>query len=409
MFRPLSVWIGLRYLRARKRGYFISFISSISILGIAIGVLVLITVVAVMNGFEKEVRRGILGVVSHATLSGMYGPLKNWEAIAEAATAHPEVLAVAPYVHGGAMVGQGRSVSGVLVRGILPEAEAKISSLKGELFSALTPDGQGILLGRALAERLGIHLGEQIKLMTARSDHQGTVPVFSRYTVVGLFDLGIRQYDTSLVFLHLLDATRLFGLENAVTGLRLKVTDLYQANRVANEIAQALPDAIHVSDWTRQNPNFFVALAQQRQMMFILLGLIVAVAAFNVVSTLVLVVTEKASSIAILRTLGMSPAEIMAIFVVQGGSIGWIGVLAGAIGGVTLALHVQPLVAMIEAYFGIQFLASEAYPISWVPSDLRWEDVAFISGTALGLSFLATLYPAWRAAATRPAEVLRHT
>ncbi|CAK0749369.1 Lipoprotein-releasing system transmembrane protein LolC [Gammaproteobacteria bacterium] len=414
MFLPLQFWIGLRYARARRRNHFISFISLISMAGIAVGVAVLITVVAVMNGFEKEVRQGILGTVAHATLSGLNGTLSNWEEAARIAAAHPEVTAVAPFITGGAMIAEGRKVSGVMVRGILPKTEIQVADIGNHLVSGsledLVQNGQGIILGRVLAERLGVGIGQQITLVTAREDTPGTdaLPKLSRHSVVGLFDLGMRQYDSGLVLLHLTDAARLFGLGDRISGLRLKVVDLYQARRIVHEVAQALPKRATVSDWTRQNANFFIALSQQRQMMFIIFGLIVGVAAFNIVSTLVMVVTDKAAAIAILRTLGMTRAGVIAVFIVQGGLIGLVGTLAGIAGGAALALHVESLVAAIEARFGIQFLAPDVYPISRLPSDLHWADVAHIGLIAFALSLLATLYPAWRAASTRPAEALRY-
>jgi len=382
--------------------------------GIAVGVAALITVVAVMNGFEKEVRQGILGTVSHATLSGPSGTLRDWEETFRIAAAHPEVIAVAPFVNGGAMVIEGRKVSGVMVRGILPEAETRVADLSHHLVAgsldALVPNGQGIILGRVLAERLGVGMGGQVTLVTARGDTSGTdtLPKLSRHPVVGLFNLGMRQYDSGLVLLHITDAARLFGLDDQISGLRLKVTDLYQARRIVREVAQELPGHVSVSDWTRQNANFFIALAQQRQMMFIILGLIVGVAAFNIVSTLVMVVTDKAAAIAILRTLGMTRAGVIAVFIVQGSLIGLVGTMAGIVGGVALALHVESLVAAIETHFGVQFLAPDVYPISRLPSDLHWIDVAHIGLVAFSLCLLATLYPAWRAASTRPAEALRY-
>ncbi|CAK0762677.1 Lipoprotein-releasing system transmembrane protein LolC [Gammaproteobacteria bacterium] len=414
MFRPHPLWIGLRYARARRRNHFISFISLISMAGIAVGVAVLITVMAVMNGFEKEVRQGILGTVAHATLSGPGGTLDHWKEAARIVMTHPEVTAVAPFVNGGAMVTEGRTVVGVMVRGIEPEAEVRVADLGSHLVAgsldALVPNGQGILLGRVLAERLGVGMGGQVTLITAREDTPGAdaLPKLSRHPVVGIFDLGMRQYDTGLVLLHLSNAAQLFGLGERINGLRLKVADLYQARRIAHEVAQALPGYSTVSDWTRQNANFFIALAQQRQMMFIILGLIVGVAAFNIVSTLVMVVTDKAAAIAILRTLGMTPAGVITVFIVQGSLIGLIGTLAGVAGGVALALHVESLVAAIESRFGIQFLAPDVYPISRLPSDLHWADVTHIGLVAFALSLLATLYPAWRAASTRPAEALRY-
>ncbi|CAK0775433.1 Lipoprotein-releasing system transmembrane protein LolC [Gammaproteobacteria bacterium] len=414
MFHPLVLWIGLRYARARRRNHFISFISLISMAGIALGVAVLITVVAVMNGFEKDVRQGILSSIAHATLTEVNGTLNNWKTAAQVAAAHPEVIAVAPFINGGAMVTEGRNVVGVMVRGILPESEARVAEIGDHVVNgnldALIPNQQGIILGKALAKKLGVEMGGQVTLVTAREDTQGTdtLPKLSRHTVVGLFEMGMRQYDTGLVLIHLANAARLFGLGERVGGLRLKVTNLYQARRIVHEVAQSLPGRSVVSDWTRQNANFFIALAQQRQMMLIILGLIIFVAAFNIVSTLVMVVTDKAAAIAILRTLGMTPAGVIGVFMVQGSLIGLTGTLAGIVGGVALAFHIEPLVANIETHFGVRFLAADVYPISRLPSDLHWIDVIHIGVVAFTLSLLATLYPAWRAASIRPAEALRH-
>ncbi len=414
MFRPIHLWIGLRYARARRRNHFVSFISLISMIGIAVGVAVLITVVAVMNGFEKEVRQGILGTVAHATLSDPGGMLSNWEGVARIVSAHPEVVAVAPFVNGGAMVTEGRTVAGILVRGVVPAAEERVADFSAHLvagsLAALTPTSQGIVLGRVLAERLGVGLGGQVTLITTEGELLGdeVLPKLSRRTVVGLFDLGIRQYDTGLILLHLADAAHLLGLGERVSGLRIKVSDPYQIKRVLHEVVQKLPGSYFASDWTRQNANFFIALAEQRQMIFIILALIVAVAAFNIVSTLVMVVIDKAAAIAILRTLGMSPRGVLAVFIVQGSLIGLVGTLAGVIGGVLLALNVESLVATIEAHFGVHFLAADVYPISRLPSDLHWGDVLRIGLIAFGLSLLATIYPAWRAASIRPADALRY-
>lgn len=413
MFYPLQIWIGLRYAQARRRN-FISFISFIAIAGIAVGVAVLITVVAVMNGFEKEVRDGILNVIAHATLTGANGTLNNWQTVAQATRSHPEVIAVAPYINGGAMITEGRTVIGVMARGIIPLNEHQVSELNQYLiagsFEALNSTQSGIVLSKALANRLGVKLGGQITLVTARDDNQNidALPKFNRYQLVGLFESGMRQYDNGLVFIHLNEAARLFGFGEYVSGLRIKVTNFYQARRIVNEIARSLPEYFIVSDWTRQNANFFIALAQQRRMMLIILGLIVLVAAFNIVSTLVMVVNDKAASIAILRTLGMTRAGVMGIFIVQGSIIGLIGVLSGIILGVTLAFNIENLVTFIENYFTIRLLATDVYPISHLPSDLHWDDVIKISGTALILTLIATFYPSWRAAALHPAEALRY-
>ena len=413
MFPPLPLWIGLRYARSRRRSHFVSFISLTSMVGIAVGVAVLITVMAVMNGFEREVRLRLLDTVAHASLTGSGNRLENWQEADGAAHNHPQVVAAAPFVSGGAMITLGHGeASGVLVRGVLPGKEETVSALSARMVSGRLEDlhsgERGVILGKSLADRLGISLGGKVTLVTARTSGSDTTPQLNRFTVVGTFDLGLRQYDTALILLHLTDAAELFQLDTAVSGVRIKVTDLFQARRIIQEIASNLEGRYFITDWTRQNANFFIALAQQRQMISLILVLIVAVAAFNIVSTLVMVVTDKAGAIAILRTLGLTPKGIMAIFMVQGCLIGLVGTLVGAAAGITLALHLESWVAAWEAYWGIHFLAADVYPIAQVPADLHWSDVGQITGLALSLSLLATLYPAWRAARTQPAEALRY-
>jgi len=380
--------------------------------GIALGVAVLITVSTVMNGFEKEVRNGILSTVAHATITGSTGTLENWPEIARQIAVHPEVIAVAPFISGGAMVVEGRNVVGVMMRGILPAAEDQVAEFTRHLVSghltALIADTPGIILGQDLATRLGISLGAQITLITARAGATEMLPHLTRHTVVGLFHFGIRQYDTSLVLLHLNNAARILGISDRVSGLRLKVADLYHARRIVQEAAGNLPYPLFISDWSRQNANFFIALSQQRRMMLLILGLIVAVAAFNLVSALVMMVTDKAAAIAILRTLGMTPGEIVAVFIVQGSLIGALGTVVGISAGVTLSLNIEQLAATIERRLGFNFLAIDVYPIAQIPADLQNADVLTIGLAAFSLSVMATLYPAWHAAQLRPATALRY-
>jgi len=414
MFRPLPLYIGLRYTRAKRRNHFISFITVVSVAGIMVGVMALITILSVMNGFERELRERILGMAAHATITGLDGRLTGWEAVAGAAQAHPRVVAAAPFVRGEVMLTRSGLVSGAILRGVVPEREALVSEVGRKMVAGrlgdLRPGGWGIVLGRELALALGARLGDRVTVVTPRAftTPVGLVPRLRRFTVVGVFEVGMYEYDRGVALVHLDDARRLLGLGEAVTGLRLKVADLFEAPWVAREVAAALDGGYAVSDWTREHANFFRAVRTEKIAMFVILTLIVAVAAFNIVSTLVMVVTDKRADIAILRTLGLTPRAVMAIFVVQGTVIGLLGTLLGVAAGVALALNVETLVPLIERAAGIRFLPPDVYYISELPSDLHWPDVAVIAGVAFGLSVLATLYPAWRAARVQPAEALRY-
>ena len=414
MFRPLEVFIGLRYTRAKRRNHFISFISLISMLGIALGVTALITVLSVMNGFEKELRQRILGVVSHAMVQHDSGALGGWAQLREELARYPGVVGVAPFVHAEGMISHGDRVAGALLQGVLPELEPQVSELPHKLvageFGALTAGSYGIILGRDLAYTLGASLGDQVVVITPQASltPAGFLPRLKRFTVVGIFSVGMYEYDSALALMHLEDAATLYRLDGGVSGLRLKLDDMFRAPAVGRALAQELPAGFRVIDWTRQHSNFFRAVKMEKTVMFVILFLIVAVAAFNLVSTLVMMVTDKRSDIAILRTLGSSPASIMAVFIVQGSVVGVIGTALGMIGGVALALNVETLVPAIERLFHVQFLAPDVYYISDLPSDMRWGDVYSVGGIALLLCLLATLYPAWRAARVQPAEALRY-
>ena len=414
MYKPLELFIGLRYTRARRRNHFISFITFASMLGVALGVVVMITVISVMNGFERELRAHIVGIASHATISGYSGKLENWATLASFAAQHPSVVGVAPYVHGEAMLTHSGQVQGAVVRGVLPEREPDVSDLVGYMTQGRLEDlreGEfGVLLGEGLAAQLGAGVGAKVTLVVplATISPAGVLPRLRRFTVVGLFAVNHAQYDTGLAVVHLRDAARLFRLGEDVSGLRLKLDDLYQARRVAREVAAGLDGRFWVTDWTRQHANFFRALRMERVVMFVILSLIVAVAAFNIVSTLIMAVTDKQSDIAILRTLGATPASVMGIFVVQGTVIGLVGTVLGVLGGIALATHTEVLVAAIEGGFGFKFLNPDIYYISDLPSDLRAANIVVIALVAFVMSVLATLYPAWRAARTRPAEALRY-
>jgi len=414
MFKPLELYIGLRYTRAKRRNHFISFISLISMLGIGLGVMALITVLSVMNGFEQELRQRILGMTAHATI-GSYGDgLEEWREVAERARNHPEVTGTAPYIRAEGMLSHGSQVNGALIRGILPEQEAQVSEVGSKMIAGKLEDlraGEfGIVLGRDLARILGAGPGDKVTLVTpsANVSPAGILPRLKRFRVVGVFEVGMYEYDSALAMIHIEDAARLFRMGESVTGVRLKLEEMFRAPWVTRELADSLPGVYRVSDWTLQHANFFRAIRTEKTVMFVILLLIVAVAAFNIVSTLVMVVTDKKADIAILRTLGISPGSVMSIFMVQGTIIGFVGTLLGLVGGVALALNVETIVPAIEQAFGVQFLPADVYYISKLPSEVHWDDVAVICVISFFLSIAATLYPAWRAAATEPAEALRY-
>jgi lipoprotein-releasing system permease protein len=414
MFRPVELFIGLRYTHAKRRTHFISFISLTSMLGIALGVTALITVLSVMNGFEHELRERILGMASHATVSTYGGRLKDWQSVEQLVQKHDEVIAAAPYVRGESMLSAGKQVSGAFIRGILPAAEGAVSDVVTHVQDGsvrhLKPGDYGIILGNELAYALGVGLGDSVTVVSPRImvGPVGVLPRLRRFTVVGVFEVGMYEYDRGVALVHMEDAATLFQLGDDITGVRLKLDDLFRAPAVAAELGRQLGGDYLVKDWTRQHANFFRAVKTEKRVMFIILTLIVAVAAFNIVSTLVMVVADKRSDIAILRTLGASPRTIMMVFVIQGAIIGVFGTLLGVAGGVALALNVETLVPAIEAFFNVQFLAPDVYYISDVPSELHWDDVGVMAAVALVLSLLATLYPAWRAARTHPVEALRY-
>ena len=414
MFTPYELCVGLRYTRAKRRNHFISFISLTSMIGIALGATALITVISVMNGFERELRERILGIASHATISAYDGSLEGWQPLASAAADHPEVVGAAPFVESQAMLTRSARVRGALVRGVLPEREPQVSELgeylvEGELGS-LAPGRFNILLGSSLARRLDASVGTAVALVApqARVTPVGVLPRMRRFTVSGIFEAGHSQYDTSLAVIHIEDAQRMFRLEQGVSGVRIKLADMFDAPRVSRELGRSLGETYWLKDWTQHHANFFRALKIEKTVMFVILTLIVAVAAFNLVSTLIMVVTDKESDIAILRTLGASQRSILSIFVVQGTVIGIAGTLAGVAGGVALATHVETLVPAIESLFDVQFLSPQIYYISAVPSEMRWSDVTRVGIVAFVLSVLATLYPAWRASRIQPVEALRH-
>ncbi|QYZ67711.1 MAG: cell division protein FtsX [Gammaproteobacteria bacterium (ex Lamellibrachia satsuma)] len=414
MYKPLELFIGMRYTRAKRRNHFISFISTISMLGIMLGVIALIVVLSVMNGFHKEVRERILGMASHATISAVRGGLTDWREVEAMAGKNPHVIGRAPYVEGQGMLINGQKVSGVLLRGILPAEEGKVSDVvtavkKGSI-DDLKPGSYGIILGQELAYLLGVGVGEKVTLVTPQINvtPAGIMPRLKRFTVSGIFEVGMGEYDRGVALLHLQDAAKLMRLSDSVTGVRLKLDDLFLAPKVSRELALKMGGYYRISDWTMQHRNFFSALQTEKRMMSIILSLIVAVAAFNIVSTLVMVVTDKQADIAILRTLGASPGTIMGIFMVQGAAIGFVGNILGMIGGLLLATNVEAIVSWVEGVFNIDFLDPNIYYISKLPSDPHMEDILSIGVTAFLITLLATLYPAWKASRTQPAEALRY-
>lgn len=415
MFRPLELFIGLRYTRAKRRNHFISFISLTSMLGIALGITALITVLSVMNGFQQELRGRILAMTAHATISRWNGLMDNWTIVRDQALRNPEVEGGAPYIRGEAMLNNASLVSGALIQGILPTEEQHVSDIGGKMVSGslndLRPGRFDIILGKELANALGVSIGDKVTVITPQANitAAGVLPRLKRFNVVGLFKAGMYEYDRGLALVHVADAGKLFQLpDNAVSGVRLKLRDLFQAPQLARELTNQLPDGYLARDWTQDHASFFRAVQIEKTAMFVILTLIVAVAAFNIVSALVMVVTDKQSDIAILRTLGATPLSVMGIFMVQGVTIGLVGTLLGLIGGVSLATHVSVVVPFIERVFGIKFLAPDVYLITDLPSQVQWGDVSTIGLVAFGLATLATLYPAWRAARTQPAEALRY-
>jgi lipoprotein-releasing system permease protein len=412
--RPYELLIGLRYTRAQRRNHFISFISMISMLGIALGVAALIIVLSVMNGFQKEIRARILGITPHLQVTSESGQVSDWQPILKIVSAHPEVQGASPYVTGQGMLSQEENVQGVMVRGILPEGEDKLTGLgdkmKAGKLTGLHSGEFGIVLGSDLAHSLGVSVGGTVLLITPQGQitPAGMIPRLKQFHVVGIFEIGMSPYDNSLALIHLNDAQKLYRLGDAVSGISARLKDLDRARRVAMELEGQLPNNIYATDWTRQNANYFRAVQMEKKMMFIILSLIVAVAAFNIVSTLVMAVTDKQADIAILRTLGASPASIMKIFMVQGVLIGLVGALIGVISGIVIALNIGTIVPFIEHILGVQFLAKDVYFITDLPSDLQKSDVIVVAAFSFVISIVATLYPSWRASKIQPAEALRY-
>ncbi|HNZ55763.1 MAG TPA: lipoprotein-releasing ABC transporter permease subunit [Methylophilaceae bacterium] len=413
---PFELFVGWRYTRAKRKNHFTSFISITSMVGIALGVAVLIIVLSVMNGFGTELRNRILGVASHMQVTGINSPLSNWQNVVEQAKTVPQVKAAAPYVMGQGMLSFGQYAQGAIVRGIVPAQEVQVAELGNKMKVGKLDDlraGEfGIVLGIDLARYLGAELGDKVMLMTpnGQATPAGMVPRMKQFKLVGVFEMDMKEYDGNLALIHIEDAAKLYRMGDDVSGVRLKLDDPFHASEVSPLLSLALSGQqnYYISDWVDENPNFFAALKMEKRVMFIIMALVVAVAAFNIVSTLIMAVTDKRADIAIMRTLGASPSSIMQIFVVQGALIGVIGTLAGVILGVLVALNIDVIVPFIEHVFGIQFLDKDVYMITSVPSQLLWSDVLVIMLTSFVLSLLATLYPSWKAARMNPAEALRY-
>jgi lipoprotein-releasing system permease protein len=405
--------VGLRYTRAKRRNRFISFISLISMVGIALGVAVLIVVLSVMNGFQTEVRTRILGVASHLVLTGPGGALSDWPSVARSATDHPRVVAAAPFIQAQGLLSADGGARGVAVRGVLPQAEDKVADFGQHMVTgrvdALQPGAYGIVLGADLARALRVLPGDKIALIAPQGivTPAGVVPRLKQFTVVGTFDVGFNEADAGLALIHLEDAQRVYQMGDKVSGVRLKLQDLFEARTVGRELVAQRPDLFGY-DWTNSHPNLFRAVQIEKRMMFIILTLIIAVATFNVVSTLVMLVTDKQADIAILRTLGAAPRSIMQVFMVQGSVIGVLGTVLGVVGGVLLALNVETVVPAIENLIGFKVMPKDVYMIPDLPSEVQGGDVLGIALISLVLAFLATVYPSWRASKVNPAEALRY-
>lgn len=412
MFNSFETMIGLRYVRAQRRNHFISFISMSSMIGVALGVMALITVISVMNGFEKELKDRILGMASHAVIEELNG-LKDWQLVINNIKDHPEIVGAAPYFHAEGMLTKDKIVNGVIIRGILPHEETNVAivaekMIEGDL-NDLKSTEFNIILGAELVRKLNLEIGDKVTLVAPQANFTpaGILPRLKRFTLIGIFEVGMHEFDGGLALIHMDDALRLFRKSNP-TGIRLKTNNILKAPTISREIASQLSSKYWVIDWTQRHSNFFRALKTEKTVMFVILTLIVAVAAFNIISTLVMAVSDKQSDIAVLRTLGASPKSILKIFIMQGTIIGAIGILLGVIGGVWLASNIETLVPALENMLGYKFLSPDVYYISDLPSDMHWSDVILISVVSFVLCLLATIYPAFRAANTLPAEALRY-
>lgn len=408
------MWIGSRYVRSRSRNSFVSLISAISMLGIAIAVLVLIVVMSVVNGFERELKDRLLAMTAHASIEGVDADLADWNILRDVALNNERVSAAAPFIDGKALLVAGKQLSGAELRGIEPELEDTVSGISGVMqegaLDALQSGTFNIVLGVELAEALRVGAGDKVTVTLAQGmvTPAGVIPRTKRFTVSGIYRVGMYEFDRRLAFISLGDAQRLYRKKNTVTGVRLAVTDIYAAPNIVREVARDHGALVLVNDWTRRHVNFFRSIQITKSILFVILLMVVAVAAFNIVSTLVMVVKDKQSDIAILRTIGTKPFSILKIFITQGSIVGIAGTALGVIGGVAIALNLESIVGFFETIFGIKFLAADVYFISDLPSELKIGDVVRIAAIALVLALVSTLYPAWVAARTAPAEALRY-
>ncbi len=412
--QPYELFIGLRYTRSRQRSRLISFISLISIIAIALGITVLITVLSVMNGFQHEIRTRILDVAAHVQITGPEDVLKDWRAIAATAEKNGEVIAAAPYVSQQALLMNGSAVRGAYVRGVTPEYEDKVEEISRHMvmgsLDALKPGEFDVVLGVEIAHALGLLVGDKVTLIAPQGQvtPAGIMPRLRRFTVVGIFKIDHFEFDSGLALINLQDAQKLYRMGDDVSGVRLKLKDLFQSNHVVRELSSELGFDYVVTDWTHQYGNYFRAVDIEKRMMFLIVFLIIVVAAFNIVSSLFMAVKDKQSDIAILRTLGASPGSITKIFLIQGTLVGFIGTLAGVAAGIALAANVETVVPILENLFGFKFLAKDVYYISELPSELRTGDVLLTALFSFIVCMLATIYPSWRAAKINPAEALRY-
>ena len=415
MLRPLALYIGFRYTRAKKSNHFVSFVALVSMLGIALGITVLITVLSVMNGFDYEIHNRIFNVARQVTISGQSGKIKNWQEIQKEVAKNSDVLASAPYVAAQGMLTKDGASTGVMITGILPEQDKRVSLMwkfvEDGSIDKLQSGRFGIVLGWNIARILNAYVGDRVVLVTpiARVTPIGLEPRFKKFTVIGILHVGERfGYDSTAAFINLYDAQKLFNLGETVTGINIKIRDLYRAQIVTRDLKKNLQDKYYVSNWTEEYGPLFKAIQMEKTTMFIVLLFIIAVAVFNLVSSLVMTVTDKQSDIAILRTLGATPSTIMSIFIVQGGIIGIFGTLLGILGGILLAINAPDLVVLLENIFHTQFISAGIYFIDYLPSKLEFNDIWRVGSVSLGMSLLATVYPAWRAAKTQPAKALRY-
>jgi lipoprotein-releasing system permease protein len=414
MGNRFEYWIGNRYVRSRSSNSFVSLISAISMLGIAIAVMVLIVVMSVVNGFERELKDRLLAMTAHASIEGVNGELDGYEGMIATALENNRVDAAAPYVEGQALLVFEKQISGAELRGIDPPLEDTVSGISGVMqqgeLGSLESGEFNIVLGVELADAMQVGLGDKVTVTLAqgRVTPAGVVPRTKRFTVSGIYRVGMYEFDRRLAFINISDAQKLYRLRDSVSGVRLSVTEIYEAPAIVREVAMAHGELVLVGDWTRRHVNFFRSIQITKSILFVILMMVIAVAAFNIVSTLVMVVKDKQSDIAILRTIGARPMSILKIFVTQGSIVGIVGTLAGVVSGILLALNLESIIGFFESVFGIKFLAADVYFISDLPSDLKVADVAVVAGIALVLALLSTIYPAWVAAKTAPAEALRY-